>query len=248
MNILLYLEYDGTHFHGYQKQKEERTVQGELEKALRLLLKEETTVSGSSRTDAGVHAKAYPVTFTTKSTIPPRKIAVALNQFLPEDLKAQSSMAVPEDFNARFHARGKTYAYRFLRRHQPSALYRSFAYLVRTELDLRLMREAADAFIGVHDFTGFRSVGSSDPNPMKDMRAIRIIEEGEFLTIYITASGFLYNMARIIAGTLLDAGMGRVSSEEIRRILKTKERGKSMVLPPWGLYLEKVYYDEDDLK
>lgn len=248
MNILLYLEYDGTHFHGYQRQKEERTVQGELEKALKRLLKEEVSVSGSSRTDAGVHAKSYPVTFKTGTSIPPEKIAVALNQFLPEDLKAQSSALVPEDFNARFHARGKTYAYRFIRRNQPSALYRSYAYLVRSELDLRLMEEAADAFIGVHDFTGFRSVGSSDPNPVKDMREIRISEEGEFLTLYITASGFLYNMARIIAGTLLDAGMGRVSGEEITAILETKERGKSMVLPPWGLYLEKVYYDDKDLR
>ncbi|HCW72581.1 MAG TPA: tRNA pseudouridine(38-40) synthase TruA [Clostridiaceae bacterium] len=248
MNILLYLEYDGTHFHGYQRQKEQRTVQGELERALSLLLKEEISVSGSSRTDAGVHAKSYPVTFETKSTIPAVKMAVALNQYLPEDLKAQKSLEVPEGFNARFHARGKTYAYRFLRRNQPSALYRNYAYLVRSGLDLKLMKEAAEAFIGVHDFTGFHSVGSSDPNPVKDMREIRISEEGEFLTIYITASGFLYNMARIIAGTLLDAGMGRISGDDIRKILDTKERGKSMVLPPWGLYLEKVYYDEKDQK
>ena len=248
MNILLYLEYDGTHFHGYQRQKEQRTVQGELEKALYLLLKEEISVSGSSRTDAGVHAKSYPVTFETESSIPPDKIAVALNQYLPEDLKAQRSLEVPDGFNARFHARGKTYSYRFLRRNQPSALYRNYAYLVRNDLDLGLMREAADAFIGVHDFTGFRSVGSSDPNPVKDMREIRVSEEGEFITLYITASGFLYNMARIMAGTLLDAGTGRISGDEIRLILETKERGKSMVLPPWGLYLEKVYYDEEDLK
>ncbi len=248
MNILLYLEYDGTHFHGYQRQKEQRTVQGELEKALYLLLKEEISVSGSSRTDAGVHAKSYPVTFETKSTIPPAKIAVALNQYLPEDLKAQRSLEVPEGFNARFHARGKTYAYRFLRRNQPSALYRNYAYLVRKDLDIGLMKEAARAFIGVHDFTGFRSVGSSDPNPVKDMREIRISEDGEFVTLYITASGFLYNMARIMAGTLLDAGMGRISGDEIRLILESKERGKSMVLPPWGLYLEEVYYDEEDLE
>lgn len=248
MNILLYLEYDGTHFHGYQRQKEQRTVQGELEKALYLLLKEEISVSGSSRTDAGVHAKSYPVTFETKSSIPPDKIAVALNQYLPEDLKAQRSLEVPEGFNARFHARGKTYSYRFLRRNQPSALYRNYAYLVRKDLDIGLMKEAALAFIGVHDFTGFRSVGSSDPNPVKDMREIRISEEGEFVTLYITASGFLYNMARIMAGTLLDAGMGRISGDEIRMILESKERGKSMVLPPWGLYLEEVYYDKEDLE
>lgn len=248
MKILLYVEYDGTNFHGYQRQKEARTVQGELEKALSTLLKEEVSVSGSSRTDAGVHARRYPISFTTGSTIPPEKIAVALNQFLPEDLKAQESFEVKEEFDARFLSRGKTYSYRFLRRSQPSALFRNYAFLVRQELDLLKMREAASAFIGTHDFGGFKSVGSTDPNPVKELREIRIEEEGEFLVLYITASGFLYNMARIIAGTLLDAGTGRISAEEIADILESGQRGKSMVLPPWGLYLEKVYYDEKDLQ
>lgn len=247
MKILLYVEYDGTAFHGYQRQKEVRTVQEELEKALSMLLKEEIHVSGSSRTDAGVHARRYPVSFETSGTIPSEKIAVALNQFLPEDLKAQESLGVKDDFDARFHARGKTYSYRFLRRSQPSALYRNYAYLVRQELDLQKMREVAEGFLGTHDFTGFRSVGSSDPNPVKEMREIRIVEEGEFLVLYITASGFLYNMARIIAGTLLDAGLGRITREEVADILASGQRGKSMVLPPWGLYLEEVYYEEKDL-
>ncbi|MFH5837299.1 tRNA pseudouridine(38-40) synthase TruA [Proteiniclasticum sp. C24MP] len=247
MKILLYVEYDGTAFHGYQRQKEVRTVQEELEKALSMLLGEEISVSGSSRTDAGVHARRYPVSFETRGNIPPEKIAVALNQYLPEDLKAQESRAVQKEFDARFHSRGKTYSYRFLRRSQPSALYRNYAYLVRQELDLLKMKEVAEAFLGTHDFTGFRSVGSSDPNPVKDMRDIRIVEEGEFLVLYITASGFLYNMARIIAGTLLDAGNGRITRQEVISILESGQRGKSMVLPPWGLYLEKVYYEENDL-
>ena len=247
MKILLYVEYDGTAFHGYQIQKEARTVQGELEKALSTLLKENISISGSSRTDAGVHARRYPISFTTGTTIPPEKIAVALNQFLPEDLKAQESRLVKDEFDARFLSRGKTYSYRFLRRSQPSALFRNYAYLVRQELDLLKMREAAAAFIGTHDFSGFKSVGSTDPNPVKEMREIRIEEEGEFLVIFITASGFLYNMARIIAGTLLDAGTGRLTAEEIEAILESGQRGNSIVLPAWGLYLEKVYYDENDL-
>lgn len=247
MKILLYVEYDGIAFHGYQIQKDARTVQGELEKALSTLLKETISISGSSRTDAGVHARRYPISFTTGTTIPPEKIAVALNQFLPEDLKAQESLLVKDEFDARFLSRGKTYSYRFLRRSQPSALFRNYAYLVRQELDLLKMREAAAAFIGTHDFSGFKSVGSTDPNPVKEMREIRIEEEGEFLVIFITASGFLYNMARIIAGTLLDAGTGRITAEEIEAILESGQRGKAIVLPAWGLYLEKVYYDENDL-
>ncbi|HSR05261.1 MAG TPA: tRNA pseudouridine(38-40) synthase TruA [Proteiniclasticum sp.] len=247
MKILLYVEYDGTDFHGYQRQKETRTVQGELEKALSTLLKEKISVSGSSRTDAGVHARRYPVSFTTESTIPPEKIAVALNQFLPEDLKAQKSLLVKDEFDARFLSKGKTYSYRFLRRSQPSALFRNYAFLVRQELDLLKMREAAEAFVGTHDFSGFKSVGSTDPNPVKEMREIRVEEDGEFLVLFITASGFLYNMARIIAGALLDAGTGRITAEEIEAILESGKRGKSIVLPAWGLYLEKVYYDEKDL-
>ena len=243
MKILLYLEYDGTDFHGFQRQTDQRTVQEELEKALHHLFQEEIRVSGSSRTDAGVHARRYPVSFETTKTIPPQKIAVALNQYLPRDLKAQESMLMPDDFDARFSARGKTYSYHFLRRQNPSALYRNQAYLVRSSLDVEKMREASAAFIGLKDFSGFKTVGSTDPNPLKEMREISIVEEGEFLIIYITASGFLYNMARIIAGTLLDAGMGRVTSEDIHEIFSTGIRGKSMVLPARGLYLEKVYYE-----
>ena len=248
MKILLYLEYDGTDFHGYQRQNNERTVQGELEKALYKLMKEEIQVSGSSRTDAGVHAGSYPVSFETNTTIPPHKIAVALNQYLPRDCKAQESMLMPDDFDARFSAKGKTYSYHFLRRQNPSALYRNQAYLVRHDLDIEMMREASAAFIGLKDFSGFKTVGSTDPNPVKEMRDIRIVENGEFLVVYITASGFLYNMARIIAGTLLDAGMGRMTSKDILEIFETGVRGKSMVLPARGLYLEKVYYEKSDEK
>lgn len=248
MKILLYLEYDGTDFHGYQRQNDQRTVQGELEKALYKLMKEEIQVSGSSRTDAGVHARSYPVSFETTTTIPPHKIAVALNQHLPRDCKAQESMLMPDDFDARFSAKGKTYSYHFLRRQNPSALYRNQAYLVRYDLDIEKMREASAAFIGLKDFSGFKTVGSTDPNPVKEMRDISIVENGEFLVIYITASGFLYNMARIIAGTLLDAGMGRVTKKDILEIFETGVRGKSMVLPARGLYLEKVYYESSDEK
>ncbi|MGB4587949.1 MAG: tRNA pseudouridine(38-40) synthase TruA [Clostridiaceae bacterium] len=252
MKILLYLEYDGTDFHGFQRQSDQRTVQEELEKALYKLFKEETKISGSSRTDAGVHARSYPVSFKTSTTIPPHKIAVALNQYLPDDLKAQESMLMPDDFDARFSSQGKTYSYHFLRRQNPSALYRNQAYLIRYKLDVELMKEASAAFLGLKDFTGFKTIGSTDPNPLKDMRNITIVENGDFLIIYITASGFLYNMARIIAGTLLDAGLGKVTSADILEIFKTGIRGRSMVLPARGLYLEKVYYEnsaenEDDI-
>lgn len=246
MKILLYLEYDGTDFHGFQRQNDQRTVQEELEKALYKLFKEKIKISGSSRTDAGVHARSYPVSFLTSTTIPPHKIAVALNQYLPDDLKAQESILMPDDFDARYSAKGKTYSYHFLRRQNPSALYRNQAYLIRYSLDVEKMREASAAFLGLKDFSGFKTIGSTDPNPLKEMRDISIVEDGDFLILYITASGFLYNMARIIAGTLLDAGIGKVTKEDILKIFETGIRGKSMVLPARGLYLEKVYYDKND--
>lgn len=244
--ILMYLEYDGTAFHGWQRQRAVRTVQETLEKALNTLLKEEVILSGSSRTDAGVHARRYPVSFTTQSTIPGEKMALALNPLLPEDLKVRESLEVPLSFDARKSARGKTYTYRILQRKTPSALYRNYAAFVPQTLDVDSMRKTAEVLIGTHDFTGFRSMGSTDPNPVKEMREITVREEGEFLVLSFTASGFLYNMARILAGTLIDAGLSRISPEEVAEILCTGIRGKSMVMPPWGLYLEEVYYEQSD--
>lgn len=241
--ILLYLEYDGTNFHGYQRQKDQRTVQGDLEGALRTLLKEEVVLSGSSRTDTGVHARAYPVSFVTRSTIPGDRMIHALNPHLPEDVKVQRSLEVPMDFDARKSAQGKTYSYRILRRKAPSALYRHYAYHYPRTLHVEKILAAKEAFLGTHDFSGFRSMGSTDPNPVKTLSSIEVLEEGDFLVFYFTASGFLYNMARILAGTLLDAGIGRMDAQGIQEILASGKRGTSMVLPPGGLYLEEVYYD-----
>ncbi len=242
--FLIYLEYDGTDFHGYQRQPQVRTVQGELERALSALFKQPVLARGSSRTDQGVHARQYPVSFQVETTIPGDKVSYALNSYLPDDIRVLQSMDMPEEFDARGNALGKTYSYRVLNRPMASALYRNYSYWLRTPLDLKAMRDAAEAFIGTHDFTGFKSMGSSDPNPIKEMARITIEEEGEFLVFYFTGSGFLYNMARIMAGTLVDAGFHRITKEEIQGILTSKIRGQAMVLPPQGLYLEKVYYEK----
>ncbi len=243
--FLIYLEYDGTEFHGYQRQPLVRTVQGELEKALGSLFKQPIAARGSSRTDQGVHARKYPVSFQVDTTIPGDKICYALNSYLPADMRVLESFEMPKEFDARGNALGKTYSYRVLNRPMASSIYRNYSYWIKTRLDLKAMRDAAEAFIGTHDFTGFKSMGSSDPNPVKEMTQITIEEEGEFIVFYFTGSGFLYNMARIMAGTMVDAGMHRITKEEIQKILTTKIRGRAMVLPPQGLYLEKVYYEKD---
>ena len=240
--ILMYLEYDGTDFYGYQKQLNDRTVQEELEKAMEKLFGRRVPFRGSSRTDQGVHAREYPVTFKIDTTIPPEKIAYAINPFLPEDIRALQTMEMPEEFDARWNATGKTYSYHILNRPMASALHRNYSYWVRTPLDTKAMREASDAFIGTHDFTGFKSLGSSDPNPIKEMTDITVTQDGDFVILSFTGSGFLYNMARIMAGTLIDAGFHKVTKEDIQEILKTKQRGKSIVVPSQGLYLDKVYF------
>jgi tRNA pseudouridine38-40 synthase len=242
MNIKLLIEYDGTAFSGWQRQPHARTVQGDLEKALSDLLMEDIKVSGSSRTDSGVHAREYPVSFTTYGRIPSERIALAANAKLPDDIRALSSMEMPEGFHARYSSDGKTYSYRMLRRNLPSAIYRNYACLVEESIDLEKMKTAAALFSGSHDFRGFMSTGSSDMNTVKEMRDITLYEEGDFIILSLTASGFLYNMARIIAGTLIDAGMGKIGDSEILRILESGIRGRSKPAPSCGLYLEKVYY------
>lgn len=243
--FLMVLEYDGTNFHGYQKQLFVRTVQEELDKALKSLFKQVVSARGSSRTDQGVHARRYPVSIRVDTTIPGPKIAFALNAYLPEDIRVLESSEMPDEFDARGSALGKTYSYRILNRSMASPLYRNYSYWVKTPLEIKAMRDAAEAFMGTHDFTGFKSTGSSDPNPIKEMTKITIEEEGEFIVLSFTGSGFLYNMARIMAGTLMDAGHHRITKEEIQGILISKVRGRAMVLPPQGLYLEKVYYEKE---
>ncbi|NLB19716.1 MAG: tRNA pseudouridine(38-40) synthase TruA [Clostridium sp.] len=240
--ILMYLEYDGTNFYGYQKQLKDRTVQEELEKAMKKLFGRSVPFRGSSRTDQGVHAREYPVTFKIDTTIPPEKIAYALNTYLPEDIRALQSMEMPTEFDARWNASGKTYSYHILNRPMASALLRNHSYWVRTPLDIKAMREAAEAFLGTHDFTGFKSLGSSDPNPIKEMTRITVTQDGDFIILSFTGSGFLYNMARIMAGTLIDVGFHKITKEEIQEIFKTKLRGRSIVVPSQGLYLDKVYF------
>ncbi|MBW8381685.1 MAG: tRNA pseudouridine(38-40) synthase TruA [Youngiibacter sp.] len=242
MNIKLLIEYDGTAFSGWQRQPNARTVQGDLEKALSDLLMEDIKVNGSSRTDSGVHAREYPVSFITEGRIPPERIALAVNAKLPDDIRALSSMEMPEGFHARYSSDGKTYSYRMLRRNLPSAIYRNYACLVGESIDLPMMKRAAELFMGSHDFRGFMSTGSSDMNTVKEIKEMILSEEGDFIILTITASGFLYNMARIIAGTLIDAGMGKIGDSEILRILESGIRGRSKPAPSCGLYLEKVYY------
>ncbi len=242
-NIKLILEYDGTNYFGWQKQPHGNTIQQAVEKAIFKFTKEEIEVIGCSRTDSKVHAMEYVCNFKTNSTIPDEKFMGALNHYLPEDIVVVKCSVVEDDFHARYNSKGKMYCYTIFNKEVPSAIYRNFTYHYKGSLNINNMIKASKVLIGTHDFSAFRNLGSSVKTNVRTIHDIRIESEKDFIKIYISADGFLYNMARIIVGTLLDVGKGKKKCEDMNNILESKNRknaGKSV--PPQGLSLIKVYY------
>ncbi|MEG0132946.1 MAG: tRNA pseudouridine(38-40) synthase TruA [Clostridium sp.] len=243
-NIKLILEYDGTNYLGWQKQPKGSTVQGIVEEAILKLTKEEANVIGCSRTDSKVHAKRYVCNFKTNSSIPPEKFREALNHNLPEDIAVMESSEVDYEFHSRYNSIGKTYCYTIVNTETRMPLCRNSAYHYKGELDIDRIREASKFFIGTHDFEAFRNVGSSVKTTIRTIKTIDIIESDEYIKIYIGADGFLYNMARIIVGTLLDVGNRRLEPDDIPKIIADKNRKNSgKTCPPQGLCLIEVYYE-----
>lgn len=242
-NIKLTLEYDGTNYLGWQKQKVGITIQGTLEEAIKVLTKEEVEVTGSSRTDAGVHAKGFVANFKTNSKIPSEKFREAINHKLPEDIVILKSEEVEEEFHARYNAMGKTYSYSILNRDVPSAIDRNYLYHVKRRLDVESMKEACQYFIGTHDFSAFKTSGSSVKTTVRTIKELYIEDNDDIIKIYVTGDGFLYNMVRIIVGTLIMVGSNKIKPLEIKNIIASKEREKAGIcVPASGLVLEKVYY------
>ena len=242
-NIKLTLEYDGTNYLGWQKQKVGITIQGTLEEAIKVLTKEEVEVTGSSRTDAGVHAKGFVANFKTNSKIPSEKFREAINHKLPEDIVILKSEEVEEEFHARYNAMGKTYSYSILNRDAPSAIDRNYLYHVKRRLDVESMKEACQYFIGTHDFSAFKTSGSSVKTTVRTIKELYIEDNDDIIKIYVTGDGFLYNMVRIIVGTLIMVGSNKIKPLEIKNIIASKEREKAGIcVPASGLVLEKVYY------
>lgn len=242
-NIKLTLEYDGTNYLGWQKQKVGITIQGTLEEAIKVLTKEEVEVTGSSRTDAGVHAKGFVANFKTNSKIPSEKFREAINHKLPEDIVILKSEEVEEEFHARYNAMGKTYSYSILNRDAPSAIDRNYLYHVKRKLDVESMKEACQYFIGTHDFSAFKTSGSSVKTSVRTIKELYIEDNNDIIKIYVTGDGFLYNMVRIIVGTLIMVGSNKIKPLEVKNIIASKEREKAGIcVPANGLVLEKVYY------
>lgn len=244
-NIKLIIEYDGTNYSGWQVQENGPSIQAEIERALLTITGEKIRIAGSGRTDAGVHARGQAASFRTNSKVPADRFSYALNSMLPKDIVIKDSCEVSPDFHARYSAKGKKYSYLILNSKFPSALLRNYAYHINycEKLDMRKLNNASKCFIGTHDFGGFMSAGSSVKDTVRTIYQIDIEHYNETVKLIYEGSGFLYNMVRIITGTLLDVGIGKIPAESIPEIIESKDRSKAgATAPPYGLYLEEVYY------
>lgn len=243
MNLKLTLKYDGTYYHGWQVQPNGITVQEVLEKTLSEMAQKKITVTGCSRTDAGVHAKMHVSNFHMDTSIPIHKLPLVLNQKLPEDIRAVDCVRVEESFNARFDTKEKTYRYRILNCAHNDPFLCRYVWHYPTELDLKKMREAAGYMVGERDFTAFMASGGSAKTTVRNLKKALVEKEGDLITITCTANGFLYNMVRIIAGTLVYVGNGKLTPGEVKHILESGDRRLGGVTaPPRGLMLEEVVY------
>ncbi|OOM76391.1 tRNA pseudouridine(38-40) synthase TruA [Clostridium sp. BL-8] len=242
-NIKLIIEFDGSNFCGWQRQPKGRTVQKVIETAIYKATGEEIQINGSSRTDAGVHAREMVANFFTDSTIPGDKFREAINTRLPEDVSIIKSEEVDQEFHARYSSKGKTYSYTIVNRSERLSLGHQYLYHYKYRLDVDRMRKACNYFIGKHDFKAFMSPGSSIKTTIRTITELYIEQDGEKIKIFITADGFLYNMVRIIVGTLIKVGNEKLQVEDIEHIIIEGNRKRSgMCVPPNGLILEKVFY------
>ena len=245
--IMLTVAYDGTYYHGWQFQNNAKTIEGELNKALSRLLKTEIEVIGASRTDAGVHAMCNAAVFDTEAKIPPEKYAYALNQMLPLEIRIRKSQEVPADFHPRRTDTVKTYEYRIDCEEFADPLKSRYAYFTYVPLNEELMREAAAYLVGTHDFKSFCSINTTATTTVRTIFDIQVIREGVDIIIRITGNGFLYNMVRIIAGTLMDVGRGKYPPQMLERILEKKDRcAAGPTAPPNGLILKELHFPELD--
>lgn len=242
-NVKLTLEFDGTYYVGWQRQKNGISIQQKVSEAVSKLTGEKTEVIGCSRTDAGVHAKQYICNFTTQSEIPVEKIKLALNSILPEDIVALKSEEVQENFHARYNAISKRYIYTICNREVPLAIERQYSYLIKKKLNLDKMEQATLYLIGQHDFSAFKNSNSKVISNVRTIFDICIISEAQYIAISVTGDGFLYNMVRIIVGTLIEVGLGKIEPLEVLNILESMDRKKAgSTAPACGLCLDEVYY------
>ncbi|GLX71120.1 tRNA pseudouridine(38-40) synthase TruA [Paenibacillus glycanilyticus] len=245
-NIAATVSYDGTDFNGFQSQPYGRTIQQEIELAIKKLTGEDIIILGSGRTDAGVHAYGQVFNFLTESTIPAERWAIALNTRLPKDIVILEAHEVEEAFHSRRSAKRKTYRYTIDMGKFPDVFYRRYSFHHPTPLNVEAMQQGLNYLVGEHDFTSFTSIHSTKPHHVRTIYEAYFEREGQMLHMYMTGNGFLYNMIRIVMGTMLQVGQGKRKPEDMARILEGCKR--SLAGPtamPHGLMLMKVEYPQE---
>lgn len=241
--VKLIVAYDGTNYCGWQVQPNGITIESELNKHLSELLREEIHVIGASRTDAGVHADGNVAVFDTSARMPAEKISFAMNTRLPADIRIQDSCEVPADFHPRFCNTVKTYEYRICNRRFPNPCERLYSLFYYWDLDEAKMQQAGSYLIGTHDFTSFCTNKPEVTDRVRTIYSLDVQRNGDMITVRVRGNGFLYNMVRIIVGTLLKVGSGMMQPEEIPEILEAKERSRAGdTARPEGLRLVRIEY------
>ncbi len=225
--VMLTVAYDGSAYHGWQIQPAGRTVEGELNSALSSLCGEQICVTGASRTDAGVHALCNKAVFDTTARMPAEKFSYALNTYLPEDIRIRGAEEVAADFHPRRCACIKTYEYRILNAPFPDPTQRLYSFFTYVQLDVEKMRRGAAYFKGTHDFAAVSTFKPEIESTVRTITDIDVKRSGSLITLRVSGNGFLYHMVRIIAGTLMEVGRGRIAPEEVERILLSKDRSQA---------------------
>ena len=245
-NFKLTIEYDGTAYHGWQRQKNDRTVQGEIERALATMTRRPIVLTGSGRTDAGVHALGQTANFHCETRLSPETFQKGLNAILDDDIVVRGCEPVPESFHARFDAAGKVYRYDILNHPLPDAVGRQYQWHIRAPLDAAAMGQAAAALPGTHDFRAFEGTGSPRSHTVRTVsRAEFAAEETGRLSFRIEADGFLRYMVRNIVGTLVEVGMGKITPADFGEILRSRDRSRAgATAPARGLFLVRVRYPD----
>ena len=242
-NVLLTLKYDGTNYHGWQIQENAVTVQQVLADAIEKITKQKIMPNGCSRTDSGVHANMFCCNFKSDLLIPDKEIIRALNGNLPFDVAVTDCVTVNDDFHSRFDCKSKEYMYQIVASPIRNPFYESYALHYKYPLDIDAMNEAAKQLIGKHDFAAFCSVGSSVQSTEREIFSASFTKENDIVRFYIEGDGFLYNMVRIIVGTMLYVSQGKIQKEDIEKIIKEKKRENAgPTAPAKGLFLNKVNY------
>jgi tRNA pseudouridine38-40 synthase len=242
-NFKITMEYDGSGYHGWQRQKNDRTIQEEIEKAIHTITGQSVSVTGSGRTDAGVHAYAQVANFKCDTHLGAQDLSGGLNALTADDIVILDCEETADAFHARFDVKSKIYVYRILNRPNPAAIGRQYAWHIRKELNRQAMRAAIAHLIGSHDFKAFEGTGSPRSHTTRNVFKANLVEEDDCLAVEIEADGFLRFMVRNIVGTLVDVGLGKMAPDKFKFILESRDRALAgATAPAHGLFLKSVLY------